>query len=109
MFDIGWQELFLIAVVALIVIGPKDLPRVMRTVMAGIRKAREMARDPPDGLEEVARRGARGPPPSPPRPPRHRPPRPGPRPPAARATPTPPPSNLPTRRARQADSEPWAR
>lgn len=55
MFDIGWQELFLIAVVALIVIGPKDLPRVMRTVMAGIRKAREMARDLQDGLEEVAR------------------------------------------------------
>lgn len=55
MFDIGWQELFLIAVVALIVIGPKDLPRVMRTITAGIRKAREMARDLQDGLEEVAR------------------------------------------------------
>ena len=55
MFDIGWQELFLIAVVALIVIGPKDLPRVMRMVMAGVRKARTMARDLQEGLEEVAR------------------------------------------------------
>ena len=55
MFDIGWQELFLIAVVALIVIGPKDLPRVMRTVMRGVRKAREMARDLQGGMDELAR------------------------------------------------------
>ncbi len=55
MFDIGWQELFLVAVVALIVIGPKDLPRVMRMVMRGVRKAREMARDLQSGLDEVAR------------------------------------------------------
>lgn len=55
MFDIGWQELFLIAVVALIVIGPKDLPRVMRTVMRGVRKAREMARDLQTGMDELAR------------------------------------------------------
>jgi sec-independent protein translocase protein TatB len=32
MFDIGYTEILVIAVVALIVIGPKDLPRVMRTV-----------------------------------------------------------------------------
>jgi len=55
MFDIGWQELFLIAVVALIVIGPKDLPRVMRTIMRGVRKAREMARDLQGGIDELAR------------------------------------------------------
>ena len=55
MLDIGWQELFLIAIVALIVIGPKDLPRVMRMVMKGVRKARDMARDLQDGLDEVAR------------------------------------------------------
>ena len=30
MFDIGWQELFLIGVVALIVVEPKDLPKVLR-------------------------------------------------------------------------------
>ena len=32
MFDIGWSELLVIAVVALIVIGPKELPAVLRTV-----------------------------------------------------------------------------
>jgi len=55
MFDIGWQELFLIAVIALIVIGPKDLPRVMRIVMGGVRKVREMARDLQGGIDELAR------------------------------------------------------
>ena len=38
MFDIGWQEIFLIAVVALIVIGPKDLPRALKTVTSALRK-----------------------------------------------------------------------
>ena len=32
MFDIGYTELLVIAIVALVVIGPKDLPRVLRTV-----------------------------------------------------------------------------
>ena len=32
MFDIGWGELFLIGVVALIVVGPKDLPALFRTL-----------------------------------------------------------------------------
>ena len=55
MFDIGWQELFIIGLVAIIVIGPKELPRVLRTVTLGIRKVRGMARDFQDGLEELAR------------------------------------------------------
>jgi sec-independent protein translocase protein TatB len=38
MFDIGWQEIFVIAVFALIVIGPKDLPRALKTVTGVIRK-----------------------------------------------------------------------
>jgi len=54
-FDIGWQELFIIGLVAIIVIGPKELPRVLRTVTLGIRKVRGMARDFQDGLEELAR------------------------------------------------------
>jgi len=37
------------------VIGPKDLPRVLRTVTLGIRKVRAMARDFQDGIEELAR------------------------------------------------------
>lgn len=55
MFDVGWQELFIIGLVAIVVIGPKDLPRVLRTVTLGIRKVRSMARDFQDGLEELAR------------------------------------------------------
>jgi len=55
MFDIGWQELFVLAVLAVIVIGPKDLPRAMRTITKWIRKARALARDFQDGLDEVAR------------------------------------------------------
>lgn len=43
MFDIGWSELMLIGVVALIVIGPKELPGVLRTVGRTIAKLRRMA------------------------------------------------------------------
>jgi sec-independent protein translocase protein TatB len=43
MFDIGWSELVLIAVVALIAIGPKELPGVLRMVGQWMGKARKMA------------------------------------------------------------------
>ena len=55
MFDIGWQELFIVAVLAIIVIGPKDLPRVMRTVGSVVRKARGMASEFQSSLEDMAR------------------------------------------------------
>ncbi len=55
MFDIGWQELFILAVLAIIVIGPKDLPRAIRTISKGVRKARSMARDLQDGMDDVIR------------------------------------------------------
>ena len=55
MFDIGWQELFVLAILAIIVIGPKDLPRAIRTVTHWIRRARGMARDLQDGLDDVVR------------------------------------------------------
>ena len=55
MFDIGWQELFILAVLAIIVIGPKDLPGAIRIITKWIRKARSMARDFQDGLDEVVR------------------------------------------------------
>jgi sec-independent protein translocase protein TatB len=45
MFDIGWTELLLIAVVAIVVIGPKDLPRAMRTVGQWTTKMKRMAGD----------------------------------------------------------------
>jgi Tat protein translocase TatB subunit len=43
MFDIGWSELVVIAVVALVVIGPKELPGVLRMVGQWMGKARKMA------------------------------------------------------------------
>jgi len=55
MFDIGWQELFIVGLVTIVVVGPKELPRVLRTVTLSIRKIRGMARDFQDGLEELAR------------------------------------------------------
>jgi sec-independent protein translocase protein TatB len=55
MFDIGYSELLLIAVVALIVIGPKDLPNVMRTVGKWVGKARGMARHFRSGIDTMMR------------------------------------------------------
>jgi sec-independent protein translocase protein TatB len=55
MFDIGYSELLVIAVVALIVIGPKDLPRVMRTVGQWIGRARGMARHFRSGIDTMMR------------------------------------------------------
>ena len=43
MFDIGWSELVVIGVVALIAIGPKELPGVLRMVGQWLGKARRMA------------------------------------------------------------------
>ncbi len=54
MLDIGWGELFLIGVVALIVVGPKDLPALFRTLGTFTGKARGMAREFQRSLEEAA-------------------------------------------------------
>lgn len=55
MFDIGWSEMGLILLVALIVIGPKDLPRVARQVGRWSAKARSMAREFQRSLDDMAR------------------------------------------------------
>ena len=55
MFDIGWQELFLIAALALIIVGPKDLPRALRAVMKGIKKIRALASEFQSGVDDMAR------------------------------------------------------
>ncbi|WP_341705376.1 Sec-independent protein translocase protein TatB [Ferrovibrio sp.] len=55
MFDIAWSELGLVAVVALVVIGPKDLPKVLRTVGQWTSKARSMAREFQSGLDDMVR------------------------------------------------------
>ena len=55
MFDIAWSELALIGAVALIVIGPKDLPRVMRSLGQWTRRARAMAAEFQRNLDEMMR------------------------------------------------------
>jgi sec-independent protein translocase protein TatB len=55
MFDIGWSEFVLIAVVALIAIGPKELPGVLRMVGQWIRKARKMAAEFQGQFQEAMR------------------------------------------------------
>lgn len=55
MFDIGGWEFLFILVLALIVVGPKDLPGAIRAVTSWIRKIRALARDFQSGLDEIAR------------------------------------------------------
>lgn len=55
MFDIGWTEMALIAAVAIIVIGPKDLPMALKTVGQWIAKARAMAREFQGSVDEMIR------------------------------------------------------
>jgi sec-independent protein translocase protein TatB len=55
MFDISWTEFLLIGVVALIVIGPKELPAVMRTMGQWARKIRVMAGDFQNQFHEAMR------------------------------------------------------
>jgi sec-independent protein translocase protein TatB len=45
MLDIGWSELLVVAVVAIVIVGPKDLPRLMRTFGHYARKLRSAAAD----------------------------------------------------------------
>lgn len=55
MFDVAPTEFMLVALVALLVIGPKDLPRVMRTVGQWVGKARGMARQFRSGFDAMVR------------------------------------------------------
>lgn len=55
MFDIGYSELLLIAIVALLAIGPKELPRAMRTVGGWVGKGRAMTRHVRAGFDTMMR------------------------------------------------------
>ena len=55
MFDISWSEFLLIGIVALVVIGPKELPAVMRTLGQWTRKVRSMAAEFQNQFQEAMR------------------------------------------------------
>lgn len=55
MFDFAWSEFGLIAVVALIMIGPKDMPVAIRALTAWIKKARRMAAEFQTHVDEMVR------------------------------------------------------
>ena len=55
MLDIGWTEMLMIAVIAIVVIGPRDLPKMLKTVGGWVRKARSTVRELQTGIEDMAR------------------------------------------------------
>jgi sec-independent protein translocase protein TatB len=55
MFDIGWFELFFVVAVAVVVVGPKDLPKMMRNVGRWTGRARAMADQFRRSFEDMAR------------------------------------------------------
>jgi sec-independent protein translocase protein TatB len=55
MFDFSWTEIALIGGVALIVIGPKDLPKALRTAGVWVRKARSISREFQGTIEQMMR------------------------------------------------------
>lgn len=55
MFDIGWDEMLFTAIVAIIVIGPKDLPRALRTAGRWIGKIRRVSGHFRSGIETMIR------------------------------------------------------
>ncbi len=54
MFDLGWTEMLVIGIVALIVIGPKDLPVMFRTIGQFVGKAKGMAREFSRAMNDAA-------------------------------------------------------
>lgn len=55
MFDIGWSEIFLVVVIAVVVVGPKELPRMMRLVGQWTGRARAMADQFRRSFDDLAR------------------------------------------------------
>ena len=54
MFDIGWAEMALVSTVIIVVVGPKELPVVLRTIGRAVSRARAMAREFRDSIDEMA-------------------------------------------------------
>src|SRR3954466_13691318 len=55
MFDLGWDEMVGIGVVALVVLGPKELPNALRTVSLLMKNARKLAGEFQSGVNDIIR------------------------------------------------------
>lgn len=55
MFDIGWSEMLIIGVVALVVLGPKELPGALKTFAYWTKQARKLAREFQSGVDDMIR------------------------------------------------------
>ncbi|MGH6932688.1 MAG: Sec-independent protein translocase protein TatB [Dongiaceae bacterium] len=55
MFDIGWSEMMIIGVVALVVLGPKELPGALKTFAYWTKQARKLAREFQSGVDDMIR------------------------------------------------------
>ena len=55
MLDLGWPELFIIMLVALLVVGPKELPGLVRTAASWLRKTKLSINNFQNSIEEIAR------------------------------------------------------
>jgi sec-independent protein translocase protein TatB len=55
LFDLGWSEILLIGTVALVFIGPKDLPKAMRVAGYWVRKARTLSREFQSSIDQMIR------------------------------------------------------
>jgi sec-independent protein translocase protein TatB len=55
LLDFGWSELMLIGIVALVFIGPKDLPKALRVAGFWVRKARMLSREFQSSVEQMVR------------------------------------------------------
>ena len=55
MFDLGWGEMAVIALVAIIILGPKELPHALKTLGRAIRKVREVSREFQGHVDEMVR------------------------------------------------------
>ena len=55
MLDLGWPELFIIMLVALLIVGPKELPGLVRTAVSWLRKTKRSINNFQNSIEEIAR------------------------------------------------------
>ena len=55
MLDLGWPELFIIMLVALLIVGPKEIPGLVRTAASWLRKTKRSINNFQNSIEEIAR------------------------------------------------------